>query len=110
LLRLRQQIARRLGRKLPLDEALDLLLAEARRQLRWVITHHLMTLHLSGESIHLGRDLPGSFPQSLGQIANAKLKELLTRIDPTPIVSLKGGDWANFSTECTSLPTFPLLS
>jgi hypothetical protein len=97
-LRLRHGVARLLGRKLPLDEAIDLLLAEAQRQIRQVVTHHLMTLHLSGEVLHLGRDLPGSFPQPLGQIANAKLKELLMRIDPTPDSVVEGGarDWANF--------------
>lgn len=97
-LRLRHDIARRLGRKLPLDEALDLLLMEAQRLIRQVITHHLMTLHLSGEILQLGKDLQGSFPPPLGQIANAKLKELLTRIDPTPDSVAESGalDWANF--------------
>jgi hypothetical protein len=97
-LRLRHGVARVLGRKLPLDEAIDLLLVEVRRQIRQVITHHLMTLHLSDEVLQLGRDLQGSFPQPLGQIANAKLQELLTRIDPTPDSVVESGaiDWANF--------------
>ncbi|HTG43028.1 MAG TPA: hypothetical protein VK633_00730 [Verrucomicrobiae bacterium] len=97
-LRLRHGVARLLGRKLPLDEAIDLLLGEASRQIRQVITQHLMTLHLSGEVLHLGRDLPASFPQPLGPIANAKLKELLGRIDPTLDTVAESGarDWANF--------------
>jgi hypothetical protein len=97
-LRLRHGITRLLGRKLPLDEAIDRLLIEARRQIRQGITRHLMTLHLSGEVLHLGRDLQKSFPQPLGQIVNAKLKELLARIDPTPDAVVESGarDWANF--------------
>jgi hypothetical protein len=57
-----------------------------------------MTLHLSGEVLHLGSDLQGRFPQPLGQIANLKLKELLARIDPTPGSVAESGarDWTNF--------------
>jgi hypothetical protein len=98
-LRLRHDIARRLGRKLPLDEAIDLLLVETQRQLRQVITQHLMRLHLPGEILHLGEDLQGSFPQPLAQIAETKLKELLARIDPTPDSVAESGvrDWADFA-------------
>ena len=97
-LRLRFGVARLLGGKLPLDEVIDRLLLEAQRQIRRAITHHLMTLHLSGEVLHLGSDLQGSFPRPLGQIANSKLKELLARIDPTPGSVIESGarDWANF--------------
>jgi len=97
-LRLRHGVARVLRRKLPLDEAMERLLTEAQRQIRQVITHHLMTLHLSDEVLHLGRDLQGSFPPPLGQITNATLNELLARIDPTPDKLAESGarDWANF--------------
>jgi hypothetical protein len=107
-LRLRHSVGRLLGRKLPLDEAIDRLLFEARRQIRQVITRHLMTLHLSGEILHLGRDLQGSFPQPLGQIANGKLKELLARIDPTPDAVAESGarDWANFDDRMHFLTDF----
>jgi hypothetical protein len=96
--RVRIEAAALLGRKLPLDQAIHLLLVEAQRQIRQVITQHLMTLHLSGEILHLGRDLQGGFPQPLGQIANGKLKELLKRIDPTPDDVAESGarDWADF--------------
>jgi hypothetical protein len=94
-LRLRHQAARLMGRKLPLDTALDLLLAAAQRLIRQVITHHLMTLHLPGEILHLGRDLPEGFPTPL---ANTKLKDLLARIDSTPdsVAGSGARDWADF--------------
>jgi hypothetical protein len=58
-----------------------------------------MTLHLSGtEALRLGRDLSGQFPDVLGQIANARLREMLARIDLTPDSLIDSGadDWANF--------------
>ena len=97
-LRMRYNVARMLGRKLPLDAALDHLLAAVQRQIREVITEHLMTLHLPREVLRLGRDLPGGFPEPLGQIANAQLKELLKRVDSTPDSVTESGarDWAHF--------------
>jgi hypothetical protein len=59
-----------------------------------------MTLHLSStEVLRLGRDLPGAFPQVLGQIDNARLREMLARVDVTPDSLKESGakDWANFT-------------
>jgi hypothetical protein len=98
-IRWRHEAARRMGRPLPLDTALDHLLAAAQRLVRQVITHHLMTLHLPGEGLQLGSALPGSFPPPLAQIDNPHLKALLTRIDPTPDSVAESGarDWAEFN-------------
>jgi len=67
--------------------------------IRQVITDHLMTLHLSGtEVLRLGRDLPGKFPEVLGQISNARLREMLAQVDLTPDSLIGSGaeDWADF--------------
>jgi hypothetical protein len=83
---------------------LDLLFAElielVNRMIRQVITDHLMTLHLSNaEVLRLGRDLSNRFPESLAQISNSMLKEVLARVDLTPD-NLRGSgadDWASFA-------------
>jgi hypothetical protein len=67
--------------------------------IRQVITDHLMTLHLSGtEVLRLGRDLPGKFPEVLGQISNARLREMLAQVDLTPdsLIGSGADDWADF--------------
>jgi hypothetical protein len=92
-LRLRAQVARMLGRKLPLDEAIDALIAAVRRKIRVVITDSLMTIRLPGTVLRLGRDVQGSFPAELAQLSNPALKELLARVDPVPdSVSGSGAD------------------
>lgn len=97
-LRWRHRVARFFGRRPPLDVVLDRLLREAQRLIRKVITHHLMTLHLPGEVLRLGSDLPTGHAPSLGKLTNARLKELLPRIDPTPDNVTESGarDWADF--------------
>ena len=83
-----------------LDGVFDGLIREVNRLIRQVITDHLMTLHLSStEVLRLGRDLTGTFPQVLEQIDNARLREMLARIDVTPDSLKQSGakDWANFT-------------
>ncbi len=83
-----------------LDAVFARLTQEVKRLIRQVITDHLMALHLSGtEVLRLGRDLPGTFPQVLGQIRNARLREMLARVDVTPDSLNKSGaeDWADFT-------------
>lgn len=83
-----------------LDGVFDGLIREVNRLIRQVITDHLMTLHLSGtEVLRLGRDLPGTFPQALEQIDNARLREMLAQVDPTPDSLNRSGakDWADFA-------------
>jgi len=83
-----------------LDAVLDRLIREVNRLIRQVITDHLMMLHLSGtEVLRLGRDLQGTFPQALEQIDNARLREMLAQVDPTPDNLNESGanDWADFA-------------
>ena len=83
-----------------LDAVFARLTREVNRLVRQVITDHLMALHLSAtEVLRLGRDLPGTFPQALGQIRNAKLREMLARVDVTPDSLNESGaeDWADFT-------------
>lgn len=91
-----------------LDGVFDGLIRGVNRLIRQVITDHLMTLHLSStEVLRLGRDLTGTFPQVLEQIDNARLREMLVRIDVT-LDSLKQSgakDWADFTIVCTSWRT-----
>jgi hypothetical protein len=49
--------------------------------------------------LRLGRDLTGTFPQVLEQVDNARLREMLARIDVTPNSLKKSGakDWTNFT-------------
>ena len=58
-----------------------------------------MTLHLAGrEALRLGQGLRGQFPQALRQISDARLNEMLARVDQTPDSLIGSGaiDWANF--------------
>ena len=76
-----------LRRRLDLDLVFAQLIEEVNRLIRQVITEHLMTLHLSGtEVLHLGRDLSGTFRETLGQIRHPRLKEILAPWIPVPTV------------------------
>lgn len=95
-LRARTRVARVFGRKLPLDEAIDALIAAVRRKVRVVITDSLMTIRLPGTVLRLGRDVPGTFPPELAHLTNPALTELLARVDPTPDSASGSGahDWS----------------
>lgn len=85
------------NRPSPFDAVMDMLLAEARRQARLVITEYLMTIGLPrGVILRLGHDLPVTFPDTLKQIALLDLLTLLEKIDPTPDSTTGTGavDWA----------------
>jgi hypothetical protein len=91
--------SRLLNHQSDLDDLFERLIDVTNEIIRQVITDHLMTLHLSGtEVLRLGRDLPGKFPDVLGQIANAKLRQMLAQIDPTQdnLIGSGADDWANF--------------
>jgi hypothetical protein len=94
----RDRLTRLLDHDPPLDDAIDRLVRETNRLIRQVITAHLMTLHLPGEVLHLGRDLQTPFPKTLEQIRNPKLREMLARTDLTPDSLKESGaeDWADF--------------
>ena len=96
--RAREKVLR--GQMTYVNAAFARLIEEVNRLIRQVITDHLMTLHLAGpEVLRLGRDLQGTFPQELGQIRNAKLREMLERVDITLNSLAESGakDWADFT-------------
>ena len=87
------------GRPTPLQVAINAFVNVVRRELRLIITDHLMTLELPpGVRLRLGEDLSGAFPPLLKEIVNAELRELLARVDPTPDSLRQSGaaDWADF--------------
>jgi hypothetical protein len=96
-LRARAEIARVAGRPLPADVAIDALVTAVQRRVRVVLTEMLMTLHLPGVTLHLGRDVPGGFPPELREITHPPLVALLAKMDPTPNATAGSGatDWAN---------------
>lgn len=98
-LRLRYRAAGLLGRRPPLDVALDALETRLRRELRGVITTAMMTLRLPGDVVlRLGQDLSADFPAPLRQLDHPPLRALVARIDRTPDSPRGTGarDWADF--------------
>ena len=99
-LRIRYYIYKLLQRKLPLDEAIDKLFNLAKQKAREVITDCMMTLFIPvNELLKLGEDLKEKFPERLTHISDQKLKELLTKIDPTPDSLKESGakDWGDLT-------------
>ena len=99
-LRIRYYISKLLQRKMPLDEAIDQLLALAKQKMREVITDCMMTLRIpTSEMLKLGEDLRRKFPERLEHISAPTLKELLNKIDPTPDSIKESGakDWGDLS-------------
>jgi hypothetical protein len=97
LVRLRLFLTRLLQRSTRFDNALDALVAEARRQAHLFITEYMMTIGLPhGQRLRLGEDLSAEFPPTLRQIVNPDLMTLLAQIDPTPDSTRDSGtiDWA----------------
>ncbi len=100
LARLRLFLTRLLNRPTPFDDALNLLVTEARRQARLFITDQMMTISFPpGIRLRLGDDLNAEFPPALQQIANSDLLALLAQIDPTPDSPRDSGttDWADLA-------------
>lgn len=98
LARLRLFALRLLGRRSPFDEAVASLVAEARQQVRRMITAQLMTLTIPpGVRLRLGQDLAAGFPAALRELQDPDLCALLARIDPTPNSLRESGarDWAD---------------
>lgn len=91
-------LMRLLSRLIPFDEAINMLIDAARRQVRLIITEHLMTIGFPhGVRLRLGEDLYAEFPPSLRQVTNTDLRVLLQQIDPTPDSLSETGatDWAD---------------
>lgn len=91
-------LRRVLGRPTALDLAIQTLLAEVGSQLRQAITEVMMTITLpSGVRLRLGKDLQRGFPESLRQITNPQLRQLLEKHDLSPDSLVDSGvvDWAD---------------
>ena len=87
-----------LGRRSPLDVAVDALVSEKRRLVRGIVTRRLLSIDLgSAVQLQLGSDLGAEFPPSLREIVLSELGDLLVRIDPTPDSERESGavDWAD---------------
>jgi hypothetical protein len=98
LVRLRLSLARMVGRRTPLDIAVDGLVVEEARLVRRILTRHLMSIGLgSSVRLQLGEDLGAGFPASLQEIVLPELRDLLYRIDPTRDSPSESGvvDWAD---------------
>lgn len=88
------------GHILPLDRAIERLVALVQQQIRLVVTEQLMTMTLPvNVRLRLGQDLKMGFPASLRMITNPDLQELLLQIDPTADSLLDSGarDWADLA-------------
>ena len=96
-LRARAAMSRWLGRPMPLDVAIDALLAAVRRRMRVLLTEAMMTLRLPGTVVHLARDVQGPFPAELARVDHPALRSVLVRVDPTPDSTAGSGaaDWAD---------------
>jgi hypothetical protein len=105
LARLRVRLAWRLlqelvpGRRGVVRQLLDELDQHAKRIAHEAVTELLMTLSLPGETLSLGRDVPGVFPDELRTIDNTDLRELLARVDPSPETTRGSGarDWSDLT-------------
>jgi hypothetical protein len=94
--RLRYVLAGLAGRARPLLQARDHLADEATRIGRLIVTERMMTLSMpDGQTLQLGRDLPGDFPDLLRTVELPELAALLQEVDPTPNSPLDTGaeDW-----------------
>lgn len=87
-----------IGRRSPLDAALDDLMETVRKPVREAITTHMMTLELpEGETLRLAADIRGAFPSALQHLQHSELVELLRKIDVTPDSLARTGvpDWSD---------------
>jgi hypothetical protein len=88
-----------MGRRPPLDDAIDKLVAALQRCIRLVITECLMTLRLPDRILRLGADVPDTFPPGLMVVEYASLREVLAKVDPTPDSPVGSGanDWSSLN-------------
>lgn len=85
-------------RRYRLEPLLEHVLLEAQKIVREIVTARLMVLELPGETLKLGQDLGGEFPQHFRAIENPDLVKLLSRADLTPDSLRETGaiNWADF--------------
>lgn len=86
-------------RRKRLEPLLEPVLHEAQRLVREIVTARMMVLELPGETLRLGQDIPGGFPEALRTIERAELRDLLKKADPTPDSLANSGavNWADFA-------------
>jgi hypothetical protein len=84
------------ARRAAIRTACDIIVERIRSAVRAVITAELMTLALPGGVVRLGRDLTGSFPESLRTVDDQELREFLDRVDLTRDTAIGSGtrDWS----------------
>lgn len=96
----RYRIAAWFGRRPPLDDLIDRVLAVVQRELRELITANAMMLELpTGITLRLGRDVPDAPGASLLRVTDQRLGVLLARLDPAPDTPVGSGarDWSELS-------------
>lgn len=81
----------------PLDDVSRRLADALRIGVRAAVTEKLTTLALPGETLQLGRDVPGAFPEHLRTLTHPDLVALLAEVDPAPDTPEGSGatDWAS---------------
>ncbi|MDU0291111.1 hypothetical protein [Saccharothrix longispora] len=95
---LRLAVLTALGRRTPVRVASEQLADQTRALARRVVTRHVMTLALpGGELLHLGDDLPATFPPPLARLTHPELLALLGQVDPTPdsVLGTAARDWSD---------------
>jgi hypothetical protein len=85
------------GRSSELETAILTLYDTAQTQARRALSALLMSIALPGSVVRLGDDLSLGFPESLCELSNPDLLQLLEQIDPTPNSPRDSGalDWAD---------------
>jgi hypothetical protein len=99
-MRLRMGLRRWFGGTTPLEAAVAGWLAVLSRELRTVLTEHLMVIELPhARRVRLGQDLNAAFPPLLRQLTNPDLIALLRRLDPTADSVARSGtrDWSDLA-------------
>jgi hypothetical protein len=106
-LRLRVRVGRMLGRRLPLDVAVDRLFDEIGQHMRIFMTSRLMTLGIPGDVvIRLGADIGRAIPDVLRRVDLAELSALLERIDRAARETGERRDWSDFNYRIHLIATF----
>ena len=95
--RSRHLVARALGRKLPLDIAIDRVIDEVSREIREITTAELMTLQVAKRVIRLGTRLNIAYPIALQQLEHPPLRALALDIERKyQTVAQRDHDWSSF--------------
>ena len=105
---MRYRIAAWFGRRPPLDDYIDRVLADVQPESRELITANAMMLELpTGIALRLGRDLPDARAASLLRVTDQRLGLLLARLDPAPGTAVGSGasDWSELSERLPSSPS-----